>query len=165
AGAGRRRRAPAARGGAGGPRAAAAGTVSAVVALVLDAVDAALAAEGVDQDVLRAARAAGLDDVAGHARLARALQAGRADDTLARAREVIASCRAAERSGSAPASERRRVRETALAISAGVDQLDEPAALRALADLAPLDAPTRELAVELLDAARPLGDLSMLEPT
>src|SRR3954468_12536929 len=52
------------------------------VTAVLDEVDALLAADGVDPDVLHAARAAELDDLTAHAVLARALQAGRADGTL-----------------------------------------------------------------------------------
>src|SRR4051794_19439709 len=51
--------------------------VERLVGEVLDAVDDLLAAGGLERDVLVAARGAELDDPAAHARLARALQAGR----------------------------------------------------------------------------------------
>jgi hypothetical protein len=147
------------------PAADAPGAVQRAVTAVLDEVDALLAADGLDDDVLRAARAAELDDVTAHVALARALQAGRADGTLDAARRVVVAARQANRDGPPPGALGRAVRRTAHAITSAVDAREPGEALAALASLAP-DADelhSTALAAELLDAVRPLGDPSLVE--
>ena len=136
------------------------------VTAVLDEVDALLAADGVDADVLRAARAAELDDLTAHVALARALQAGRADGTLDAARRVVVAAHQASEDGPPPGALGRAVRRALHEITSAIDARQPGEALAALAALAPQAGELRSasLAAELLDAVRPLGDPSRVEP-
>src|SRR4051812_27659552 len=107
------------------------------VTAVLDEVDALLAGDGIDADVLRAARAAELDDLTAHVALARALQGGRADGTLEAARAVVAAAHRADEGGPPPGGLGRAVRRAALEITAAIDAREPGQALAALAALAP----------------------------
>jgi hypothetical protein len=148
------------------PPEAAADAVRRAVTAVLDEVDTLLAADGIDGDVLRAARAAELDDLTAHVALARALQRGRADGTLEAARAVVAAAHQADQDGPPPGALGRAVRRAAFEITAQVDAREPGQALAALAALAPQAGELRSasLAAELLEALRPLGDPSLVEP-
>jgi hypothetical protein len=148
------------------PPADAAGAVRRAVSAVLDEVDALLASDGVDADVLRAARAAGHDDLTAHVALARALQAGRADGTLDAARRVVVAAHQASQDGPPPGALGRAVRRASHEITSAIDAREPAEALAALAALAPQADELRSaaLAAELLEAVRPLGDPSLVEP-
>jgi hypothetical protein len=139
------------------------GDVRPAVTAVLDAVDRLLAA---DPDVLRAARAAELDDLTAHRALVQALQGARAGGSLEAARQVVAAARAADDPGPPDGAAGRQVRRAAQDITAAIDAREPGEALAALASLRPLVGALRSirLADELLDAVRPLGDPSLLEP-
>jgi glycyl-tRNA synthetase beta chain len=166
--------------------------VAEVVAFVLDRVDAALDAEGIPTETLRAARGAGASDPLAHAELARALHG--AGDVLSQARQGLERCRRiagrAEGEAAAHLSEDllREDAERDLAalltgiaprISFAAETRDFAAGLEAAAELAPaidrffsdvmvmdddpaVRANRLRLMVDVVEATRPIGDLSML---
>jgi glycyl-tRNA synthetase beta chain len=163
-----------------------------VVSFVLDRVDAALDAEGIPTETLRAARAAEGSDPLAHAALARALHG--AGPVLAQARQALERCRriavrAAE--DAAPALDLTLLRVEAevelarLVVLVGPRIADEaairnfPAALEIASGLAPaidrffadvmvmdddlaVRANRLRLMIDVVDATRPIGDLSLL---
>jgi glycyl-tRNA synthetase beta chain len=166
--------------------------VAEVVSFVLDRVDAALAAEGVPTETQRAARGAGGDDPLAHAQLARALhEAGpvlvEARAALERARRIVTKS-AAEAAGSLDRELLGDEAEIALAdaveavrprIAAAAARREFADGLRAAAELAPAidrffadvmvmdqDPAVRgnrlRLMIDVVEATRPIGDLSAL---
>jgi glycyl-tRNA synthetase beta chain len=166
--------------------------VAEVVAFVLDRVDAALAVEGVPTETQRAARGAGGADPLAHAELARALHAAGPELAAARAAlERCRRIAVRGRDEAAPAlvpgllSEAAEV-ELALAlddvaprIASAAARREFAAGLAAAAELAPaidrffadvmvmdedpeVRANRLRLMIEVVEATRPIGDLSAL---
>jgi glycyl-tRNA synthetase beta chain len=166
--------------------------VAEVVAFVLDRVDAALAVEGVPTETQRAARGAGGADPLAHAELTRALHAAGPDLAAARAAlERCRRIAVRGRDEAAPAlvpgllSEAAEV-ELALAlddvaprIASAAARREFAAGLAAAAELAPaidrffadvmvmdedpeVRANRLRLMIEVVEATRPIGDLSAL---
>ncbi len=166
--------------------------VSEVVSFVLDRVDAALGAEGVPTETQRAARGAGGADPLAHAELARALHAAgpelvAARGALERCRRIASKshAEAAERVTPGLLRDEAEV-ELAQMLDAVAPRIAEAArrrdfasGLRAAAELAPAidrfftdvmvmddDAAVRanrlRLMVDVVEATRPIGDLSAL---
>ena len=79
---------------------------------------------------------------------------------------MVAAAHVADADGPPPGALGRAVRRTAHEIAAAVDARDPGGALAALAALAPEAGELRSaaLAAELLEALRPLGDPSLVEP-
>ena len=166
--------------------------VAEVVSFILDRVDAALDAEGIPTETLRAARGAEVTDPLAHAELARALHS--AGPVLSEARQALERCRRiAGRAAGEAASEvtgalLREPAEVELAeqlvtvrprIAEAAASMDFASGLRAAAELAPaidrfftdvmvmdddpaIRANRLRLMVDVVDATRPIGDLSML---
>jgi glycyl-tRNA synthetase beta chain len=166
--------------------------VSDVVSFVLDRVDAALDGEGVATETLRAARGAGATDPLAHAELARALHGAgpvlaEARQALERCRRIAG--RAAD--DAAPALSHELLREPAeIELAAGLESIapriaaaaatrDFSGALAAAAELAPaidrffgdvmvmdddlaVRANRLRLMIDIVEATRPIGDLSAL---
>jgi glycyl-tRNA synthetase beta chain len=163
-----------------------------VVSFVLDRVDAALDAEGIPTETLRAARGADGVDPLAHAALARALH--RAGPVLAQARQALERCRRiAQRAAddAAPAldpgllqveAEVELARQLVLAAPRIADEAElrnYPGALEVASELAPaidrffadvmvmdddlaVRANRLRLMIDVVDATRPIGDLSLL---
>jgi glycyl-tRNA synthetase beta chain len=163
-----------------------------VTSFVLDRVDAALDAEGIATETLRAARGAGGSDPLAHAELARALHG--AGDVLSQARQALERCRRiAGRAAddAAPSLSQDLLRDEAeielarLLALAGPRIADEaalrnfPGALEVASGLAPaidrfftdvmvmdddlaVRANRLRLMIDVVDATRPIGDLSLL---
>ena len=159
---------------------------------MLDRVDAALDAEGIATETLRAARGAGVDDPLAHAALARALHG--AGPVLGQARQALERCRriaarAADDAAPAIAPALLRVeaevelqRAVALAAPRIADEAalrNFPGALEVASGLAPaidrffddvmvmdddlaVRANRLRLMIDVVDATRPIGDLSLL---
>jgi glycyl-tRNA synthetase beta chain len=168
------------------------GVAAEVVSFVLDRVDAALDAEGIPTETLRAARGADAVDPLAHAALARALH--RAGPVLAQARQALERCRRiAQRAAddAAPVLDPRLLRVEAevelsrqlvLAAPRIADEADVrnyPGALEVASGLAPaidrffadvmvmdddlaVRANRLRLMIDVVDATRPIGDLSLL---
>jgi glycyl-tRNA synthetase beta chain len=166
--------------------------VGEVVSFVLDRVDAALAAQSVPTETLRAARGAGTMDPLAHAELARALHA--AGPELAAARAGLERCRRIASKFHAEAApvltpgmlrdeaEIELVRALDLVaphISAAAARHDFAAGVAAAAELAPaidrffadvmvmdedpaVRANRLRLMIDIVEATRPIGDLSAL---
>jgi glycyl-tRNA synthetase beta chain len=163
-----------------------------VVSFVLDRVDAALGGEGVPTETQRAARGAGVADPLAHAELARALHAAGPELVAARAalercRRIAGKSHAEAAERVTPGLLReeaeielaQRLDDVAPRIAQAARARDFAAGLRAAAELAPpidrffadvmvmdedlaVRANRLRLMVDVVEATRPIGDLSAL---